>query len=79
MNRLMFLMQHPVYGWIVYLQILYLEGHPTVPEGPNACAIRNKYAKEWFKSTASVEIQNQLASDYKDYCVRVLRDASSKH
>jgi hypothetical protein len=31
MNRLMFLMQHPVYGWIVYLRILYLAlGEPRL-------------------------------------------------
>jgi hypothetical protein len=77
MNRLMFLMQHPIYGWIVYLRILYLEGHDTVPEGPNACATRNKYAKEWLKTTASVEIQIQLEKDYKEYCVRLASVAST--
>jgi hypothetical protein len=72
MNRLMFLMQHPIYGWSVFLRALYLLGHATVPEGPDACAVRNKYAKQWLKTTASVAIQHELEQDYKNYCVRIV-------
>jgi hypothetical protein len=70
MNRLMFLVQHPVYGWIAYLRLEYLKGHAVVPEGPGACAARNAYARTWIKTTATHDMQAELRQDYDNYCVR---------
>jgi hypothetical protein len=62
-----FYLQHPELGWVARLQHDYLAEYKSLPEGPNALAVRSQYAGKFFKNRETPENIARLTADYTQY------------